>query len=327
MNGLADRHGREFRYLRLSLTEACNFRCSYCLPEGFRPCAGSASPLDPGEILNLATAFVAMGVEKIRLTGGEPTLRSELVQIIEDLRGLDGLREIALTTNGFRLPALLRNLKQAGLDTLNVSVDSLRPKRFEAITGRDGLRKVLESVENALDLGFGSVKINAVLLKGINDDELADVAEFVRHRPVHWRWIELMRTGSNGDYFRRHFLSATDLASRFATGGWRETSRSPTAGPARSFVHPDFRGSLGFISPYATDFCLTCNRLRVSSTGALRLCLFGDGQSSLRPLLVSAAQRPELEEKVSSLLHWKMPAHRLAAENFGDMNNLSMIGG
>jgi cyclic pyranopterin phosphate synthase len=283
--------------------------------------------LHPGEILNLATAFVAMGIEKIRLTGGEPTLRRDLVKIVEDLRGLEGLREIALTTNGFRLPGLLRELKQAGLDTLNVSVDSLRPGRFAAITGRDGLNRVLDSIEQALDLGFGSVKINAVLLKGLNDDETAEVAEFVRKRPVHWRWIELMRTGDNGDYFRRHFLSATDLAARFVESGWREDSRPATAGPARLFVHQDFRGSLGFISPYATDFCRACNRLRVSNTGALRLCLFGDGQFSLRSLLTSPDQRDELEDKVRALLHWKAPSHRLAAGDFGDLKNLAMIGG
>lgn len=326
MNTLSDRHGRSFKYLRLSLTEACNFRCSYCLPDGYRPCS-TETPLSLWEVLNLVQAFAGMGVEKVRLTGGEPTLRGDLVGIVAALKEIPGLREVALTTNGFRLPGLLRELKNAGLDTLNVSVDSLRRERFKAITGRDALERVLESVERALDLGFGAVKINAVLLKGINDDEAAEVAEFVRNRPVHWRWIELMRTGTNADYFERHSLSAVGLATEFGESGWRETSRSMTAGPARVFAHPNFQGTLGFISPYAADFCKTCNRLRVSSMGALRLCLFGEGQLSLRQLLSSPVHRRELEEKVRMLLNWKAPSHGLAAGNFGDMQTLSMIGG
>lgn len=327
MEGLIDGHGREFRYLRLSLTEACNFRCSYCLPDGYRRCAESAAPLQFEEIMNLGAAFVAMGVDKIRLTGGEPTLRGDLLRIIEGLRGIDGLREIALTTNGFRLLALSRDLRRAGLDILNVSVDSLRPERFAAITGRDRLREILDGIEQALELGFGAVKINAVLLKGINDDEIADVIEFIRDRPVHWRWIELMRTGSNGDYFRRHFLRSADLISRIEKENWREIPRPVTAGPARLFARSGFRGTLGFIDPSGADFCRACNRLRVTNTGALRLCLFGEGQFSLRPWLASAAQCSDLQDKVRSLLRQKAPSHRLEIGNFGDVKNFAAIGG
>lgn len=323
---LEDGHGREFRYLRLSLTEACNFRCSYCLPNGYRPCSKD-SPLSRAEILRLARAFAGMGIEKIRLTGGEPSLRRDLIEIVADLKTVPGLREVALTTNGFRLPALVEDLRHAGLDALNVSVDSLKPERFREITGHDALAGILKGIDRAIEIGLPLVKVNAVLLKGINDDEVAEVAAFIRDRPVQWRWIELMRTGTNRDYFARHHSSTAWLATRFAMDGWMERQSVRTGGPAKVFAHPGFMGSLGFISPYATDFCRSCNRLRVSHRGALRLCLFGEGDVPLRQWLMSDDQVPVFQAHVRAALERKPISHRLAEGNFGDMRALASIGG
>lgn len=323
---LADGFGRRFPYLRLSLTEACNFSCSYCLPNGYQA-DGRPRFLDVDEIGRLVRAFATLGMHKIRLTGGEPSLRRDLEQVIERVAGTPGIRKVAITTNGTLLPRRLPGWHRAGLTALNVSMDSLRRERFHAITGHDRLPDILEGLELAQALGLPSVKLNAVLLRGLNDDELPAWMAFLRERPLSVRFIELMRTGDNADYFQRHHLGASTVVEQLLAAGWRLRPRASDAGPAREYTHPEHRGSIGVIAPYARDFCQGCNRLRVTARGDLRLCLFGEFGVPLRPLLQHDDDRDALLARITTQLGLKAAGHGLHQGRTGLTPNLASIGG
>ncbi|KRG83945.1 MULTISPECIES: GTP 3',8-cyclase MoaA [Stenotrophomonas] len=326
MSQLTDGFGRSFPYLRLSLTEACNFRCSYCLPDGYHA-DGRPRFLAVDEIARLVRAFATLGMHKIRLTGGEPSLRRDLTRIIATVARVPGIRKVAITTNGTRLPRYLPDWYQAGLTALNVSVDSLQRERFHAITGHDRLPEVLEGIAMAQALGLQSVKLNAVLLRDRNDDELPAWMEYLRERALSVRFIELMRTGDNGDYFQRHHLRADVLVEQLQAAGWSLRPRAADAGPAREYVHPAYRGSIGIIAPYSRDFCAGCNRLRVTARGDLRLCLFGDFGVALRPLLQSDADHDALLARITTQLGLKAAGHGLHQGRTGLTPHLASIGG
>jgi cyclic pyranopterin phosphate synthase len=285
---LQDAHGRRFPYLRLSLTEACNFRCSYCLPEGYQA-QGRASFLRVEEIARLVRALAGLGMRKVRLTGGEPSLRRDLAEVIATVAGTPGVEQVAMTTNGRLLARRAAQWRAAGLDALNVSMDSLDAARFARITGDAHFHEVREGVDAALGLGLRAVKLNAVLLRDCNDDELPAWMEYVRGRPLSVRFIELMRTGDNQAYFERHHLAPDGLEAQLRAAGWARQPRPVEAGPAREYAHPEYLGRIGFITPYARDFCASCNRLRVTARGDLRLCLFGETGVPLRHLLQDTA--------------------------------------
>lgn len=324
MKPLVDSFGRVFRYLRLSLEDACNFRCVYCLPGGYHK-ASEEPPLSIEEIRRLARAFAAMGVWKVRLTGGEPTTRRDLPEAIRAVSQTPGMRRLALSTNGHRLAELAGALREAGLDAVNVSVDSLKPERFARITGRDVLPAVLEGIHRCLTLGL-ETKINAVLLQGTRD-ELDDFLELTRREPLGVRFIELMRTSDNAAVFESSHLKAENLLRHLKLSGWMETPRLPDDGPARRFVKPGHAGSVGVIAPYAPDFCSTCNRLRVTSRGGLRLCLFAEADFSLRHLLQDDASQERLESTVRDLLSRKEISHYLPEGRFGNARHFAMMGG
>lgn len=326
MSQLTDGFGRSFPYLRLSLTEACNFRCSYCLPDGYHA-DGRPRFLAVDEIARLVRAFATLGMHKIRLTGGEPSLRRDLTRIIATVARVPGIRKVAITTNGTRLPRYLPDWYQAGLTALNVSVDSLQRERFHAITGHDRLPEVLEGIAMAQALGLQSVKLNAALLRDRNDDELPAWMEYLRERALSVRFIELMRTGDNGDYFQRHHLRADVLVEQLQAAGWSLRPRAADAGPAREYVHPAYRGSIGIIAPYSRDFCAGCNRLRVTARGDLRLCLFGDFGVALRPLLQSDADHDALLARITTQLGLKAAGHGLHQGRTGLTPHLASIGG
>ncbi|OEZ00527.1 MULTISPECIES: GTP 3',8-cyclase MoaA [Stenotrophomonas] len=326
MTQLTDGFGRRFPYLRLSLTEACNFSCSYCLPNGYQA-DGRPRFLEVDEIGRLVRAFATLGMHKIRLTGGEPSLRKDLEQIIERVAGVPGIRKVAITTNGTLLPRRLPGWHRAGLTALNVSLDSLRRERFKAITGHDRLPEIQEGLALAQALGMESVKLNAVLLRGLNDDELPEWMAFLRDRPISVRFIELMRTGDNADYFERHHLRASVVVDQLLAAGWRLRPRAADAGPAREYTHPDHRGSIGVIAPYSKDFCQGCNRLRVTARGDLRLCLFGEFGVPLRPLLQHEDDRDALLARITTQLGLKAAGHGLHQGQTGLTPNLASIGG
>ena len=325
-SGLVDNYDRAFPYLRLSITDICNFRCEYCLPDGYS-CSSKPKFLTLDEIRRLVTAFAELGVWKIRLTGGEPSVRKDFSEIIDMVSHTAGIETMAFTTNGYRLKDNAQKWFDAGMRKLNVSVDSLNPETFHKITGHDKLPSVLAGIEESLAVGYDSVKVNVVLLKGINETSLPDYLEYVKERHVTVRFIELMQTGDNLDYFKKRHLSAEVVRNQLLERGWVENIRVNGAGPAVNFTHPDYLGAIGLIAPYSKDFCLGCNRLRITATGDLRLCLFGDVGIPLRDLLQSDDQKQELQMRVMKQLNYKKSSHFLAQGETGLIPNLSSTGG
>ena len=323
---LVDNYDRAFPYLRLSITDICNFRCEYCLPDGYK---GSGKPnfLTLDEIRRLVTAFAELGVWKIRLTGGEPSVRKDFNEIIDLISHVPGIRNTAFTTNGYRLAKNAEHWFEAGMRNLNVSIDSLDQKMFHKITGHDRLPDVLAGIEQALTIGYDSVKVNVVLLKGYNDTALESYLDYIQNRSVTVRFIELMQTGDNLAYFKERHLSADVIRDQLLARGWTQNIRVNGAGPAVNFTHPDYQGAIGLIAPYSKDFCLGCNRLRITATGDLRLCLFGDIGIPLRDLLQHDDQKNELQLRVMKQLDYKKSSHFLAQGETGMIPNLSSTGG
>jgi cyclic pyranopterin phosphate synthase len=322
---LVDPDGRSMTYLRLSISDVCNFRCQYCLPEGYSPQRKKFLSVD--EIRRLLTAFAELGMSKLRLTGGEPTIRSDFTEIAAVAAGIPGIQKLAFSTNGYRLYQNAERWRRTGLTAVNVSVDSLDPATFRRVTGHDRLREVLAGVERAVAEDFEQVKINAVLLRGINDDRIDDFLEWVRDKPVGVRFIELMQTGDNLSYFYKHHVSADFLRQKLLTAGWQIQERAQDAGPAIEFRHTDYQGAAGIIAPYSRDFCRGCNRLRVTATGNLRLCLFGDAGAPLRHLLQADDQKTLLQHKIVEALGYKRSSHFLAQGDTGATLHLASVGG
>lgn len=325
MDRLIDRFGRRFRYLRLSVTEVCNFRCTYCLPEGFKK-TQPLSFLSPAEIGRLVETFARLGVGKVRLTGGEPSVRRDLGEIIGRVGAVAGVDKVALTTNGWNLRRHIAEWRAAGLTNLNISIDSLDPDQFRRITGHDRLGDVLRGLDAALAHGMPAVKVNAVLLKDAAAAGFEDFAAFVRDRPVAVRFIELMRTGDNADYFDRQHVSGQVLKFWLEQRGWTARARAVDDGPATEYQHPEFAGRIGLIAPYAPGFCDSCNRLRVTARGKLRLCLFGEGGVELRDLL-GQDDSEALAERIAGALVGKSAGHRLGEGRTGDTRQLAQVGG
>lgn len=325
---LTDAFARKFYYLRLSITDVCNFRCTYCLPDGYKP-GGVINNgfLTVDEIRRVTRAFASLGTEKVRLTGGEPSLRRDFTDIIAAVRENDAIRQIAVTTNGYRLARDAAAWRDAGLTALNVSVDSLDARQFHAITGQDKFQQVMAGIDAAFDAGFEKVKVNTVLMRDVNHHQLDTFLAWVQPRPIQLRFIELMETGEGSSLFRKHHISGQVLRDELLRRGWIHQIRQRSDGPAQVFCHPDYAGEIGLIMPYEKDFCATCNRLRVSSVGKLHLCLFGEGGVSLRDLLEDDAQQSALEERISAALLEKKQTHFLHQNNTGITQNLSYIGG
>ena len=324
---LVDAFQRHYYYLRLSITDQCNFRCNYCLPNGYQPEANKPSFLTLSEITRVARAFAAMGTEKIRLTGGEPTLRKDFLTIAESVANVEGIRHVALTTNGYRMAKDVADWKRAGITSVNVSVDSLDPRMFHQITGINKFDEVMRGIDRAFDVGYHKVKVNSVLMKNLNDHEFNQFLAWVKNRPIQMRFIELMQTGEMDSFFERHHLSGEFLAQKLLSQGWQLQRRAATDGPAKVFSHPDYQGEIGLIMPYEKNFCASCNRLRVSAKGKLHLCLFGEEGIELRDLLQSEEQQGVLQSRIFSALQGKREHHYLHQGDSGIRNHLASIGG
>lgn len=328
MPQFTDAWARSFYYLRLSITDVCNFRCTYCLPDGYMPgSTRNKSFLSLDEIRRVTRAFTAAGTEKIRLTGGEPSMRRDFTDIIAAVRENAALRQIAVTTNGYRMARDVQSWRDAGLTHINVSVDSLDARQFHAITGQNKFAEVMAGIDAAFDAGFEKVKVNSVLMRDVNSQSLDTFLAWIRTRPIQLRFIELMETGEGGDLFQRHHISGEVIRDRLIVQGWQRQPRGRSDGPAQVFRHPDYQGEVGLIMPYEKDFCASCNRLRVSATGKLHLCLFGDGGVELRDLLASDAQQGELQARIAHSLGQKKQTHFLHQGQTGITQNLSFIGG
>lgn len=324
---LHDSFQRRFSYLRLSVTDVCNFKCVYCLPNGYTKAKQAQKPLNLNEIKNLVHGFATLGFSKVRITGGEPTIRKDILEIISIVANTPGISQVALSTNGYKLEEMASNLQKAGVNKINVSVDCLDEKRFEKITGKANLKKILAGIDIALSLKYHAVKINAVLLKECADQDVEDFINFTKSIPVTVRFIELMQTGSNLPLFRESHVSADFIKTKLIKAGWKILPREIDAGPAVEFEHPDYQGRIGIIAPYSKDFCSTCNRLRTTSQGGLKLCLFSDKDYDLRPMLQQEEQMPELIERIRNLITYKSSSHFLQDGNYGNTSHFARIGG
>jgi cyclic pyranopterin phosphate synthase len=279
------------------------------------------------EIENLIAAFAEVGTQKIRITGGEPTLRKDFTDIIRAVADNDKIKTIATTTNGYRLEKHAREWYDAGLRRINVSVDSLDPKMFYQITGENKFDEVMRGIDAALDAGFERVKINAVLLKGLNDKDLPRFLHWIKNTPIDLRFIELMETGLGRDYFQAHHLAGSDIRSQLIADGWGLDQSAVDDGPAQNFSRDDHKGRIGLIMPYDKHFCASCNRLRVSANGKLHLCLFTENGVDLRDLLQDSSQRPELIQRLHGQLAQKKETHFLHDGITGVTQHLASIGG
>ncbi|WP_340678683.1 GTP 3',8-cyclase MoaA [Paraglaciecola sp.] len=321
---LEDKFGRRFHYLRLSITDVCNFSCTYCLPDGYA-CDSDRDFLSVAEISTLVSAFAKLGTSKIRLTGGEPSLRKDLPQIIEQCAATKGIKHVAMTSNGYKLDKCVDEWVAAGLNSINISIDSLDPRMFASITGHDKLESILVGIDKALTLGL-KVKVNAVLMRQYNAAEFAGFLNWVKQMPISLRLIELMQTGDNVSFFNDNHVSGEPLKQQLLQQGWGQIIRDKAAGPAQEFYHPDYAGNIGLIMPYSKDFCATCNRLRIAATGKLHLCLFADQGLDIRPFLQNNDQAG-LQRELVNLLGNKEATHWLQDGYTGGTKHLAMLGG
>lgn len=323
---LVDNFNRKFEYLRLSITDECNFKCNYCLPDGYQR-THKKQFLSGSEIKNLVSAFAELGTKKVRITGGEPSLRKDFSAIISCIAHTPGIEKVATTTNGFNLSKNAQHWFDAGLNSINVSVDSLDAKTFHLITGKNIFQKVMEGVSAASSAGFSQVKINSVLMKGLNDDNLELFIQWIKGQPIQLRFIELMQTEDNGEFFNRHHLSGQSIKDKLLKAGWIQKVPLSHDGPAQVFTHKDYQGEVGLIMPYSKNFCDSCNRLRVSSVGRLHLCLFGEEGIDLRDLLNSPADKEKLKARIVAALADKKISHYLTLGKMGGTPHLASIGG
>lgn len=310
---LTDTFGRGHTYLRISLTERCNLRCTYCMPEEGVPLKPTSAQLTASEIERLARLFVSEGVTKIRLTGGEPLVRKDIVEIAERIGRLDGLRELAITTNAILLEDRLPALKAAGLTHLNISLDTLRPERFKKITRRGGMEVVVAAIEAALEAGYGvpeqPLKINAVVMRTVNDDELASFVAWTRDAPIQVRFIEYMPFDGNG-WNRTELVPLTEMRACIEEAfGPVEALPGEPEDTATAFRVPGFVGSFGFIASMTTPFCAGCNRLRMTADGSFKVCLFGPKEVSLRDMIRAGATDDELRAVIGVAVRGKKAAH------------------
>jgi len=329
---LRDSYNRPIRDLRVSLTDRCNFRCFYCLPHGEPPIAPKEQMLSYEEIDYVCEIFVGLGIEKIRLTGGEPMLRRDIETIIRKLSRLkaSGLQDLALTTNGYYLPDRAQSLKDAGLDRVTISLDSLKRDVFKRMTGVDVLDKVLNGIAATKKAGLEPIKINAVIVRGHNEDEVADFAAFAREHDVKMRFIEFMPLDSGHEWAREDVVSGKEIreriSERFPLVRVDVARGSDTS--ARYRFADGAPGEIGIIAPVTEAFCGACSRIRLTSDGQIRTCLFSTIEHSLRDVIRSGASREEIVDYIRSVILKKEPRHFINDPGFvTPSRTMSFIGG
>lgn len=312
---MLDRYEREIDYLRLSVTGSCDCRCPYCVPRG--ETARCSSLLSADELTELARAAVSCGVRKIRLTGGEPLLREDIVELCRGMALIPGLEELCLTTNGIHLARLAPELKRAGVSRLNVSLDTLLPERFQRLTGHDCLGEVLHGIEAAQRQGFDRIKLNVVLMAGINEDEIPNLIAFGGKRALDVRFIELMPIGPCAAFAQSHYLPAEAVLE--ACPELRPAGRD---GVAQLYALPGGAGRVGLIRPISHKFCAQCSRIRIDSGGTLRPCLHSTDGVPLRGL-----RGRELEDAIRAGIQSKPRGHALSAGAVCQTQTMYQIGG
>lgn len=322
-NRLVDNFGREHSYLRISVTDRCNLRCFYCMPHEGIEWLDKKKLLNFDEIERLARVFVNMGVEKIRLTGGEPLVRKELPRLIERLSAIEGLRYLSMTTNAMLLEQYAEAIAHAGITHLNISLDSLKPDRLQKITGRDCFDPVMKGIEKALAIGFPSIKLNVVMIAGVNEDELFDFVEFVKDKPINVRFIEFMPFRNN-DWNIDRVFSYREMLERIETRYSLSPLEVEPSAVAKDYALAGAKGTVSFVTSMSESFCGSCNRLRLTSDGSIKSCLFYPAEVSLRDALREGAD----DEKIARLIQFclgKKPEAHPPAEEIAAAENRAMI--
>ena len=323
---LTDQFGRSIEYLRISVTDRCNFRCTYCMPLAGLPWLPKTDILSYEEIVAVVEQLAPLGLRRIRLTGGEPTIRPQLTRLVSQLRGVRGVQDIALSTNGVTLPELAQPLRDAGLDRINMSADSLRSDRITAIARRTTAFDPVQSLVAAEAAGLTPIKVNVVVMRGVNDDEVEDFAQLTREHPWHVRFIELMPVGDMRALTWEHVVPASEILDRLSVAESLVPDDGPVRGngPAAYYRYPGAPGTIGVITPMSHSYCGSCNRVRLTADGRLRTCLFGDHEVNLRDALRSNAP---LEPLFREALASKPREHSLLQLQVGGLRALSEIGG
>ena len=323
---LRDQFGRSIEYLRISVTDRCNFRCLYCMPVEGLAWLPKTEILSYEEIATVVRQLAPLGLRRLRITGGEPTIRPSIERLVAMLRDVPQVEDIALSTNGVRLPELARPLRDAGLDRVNISADSLRPERIAAIARRNLGFDPVVAAEAAEAAGLSPIKLNMVVMRGINDDEIVDFARLTLNHPWHVRFIELMPVGDLRELTAEHIVPSTEVLDRAAVLGALEPGGGPPRGngPAAYYHFSGAPGSLGVITPMTHTYCGSCNRVRLTANGRLRTCLFGDHEVDLRTPL--RAGEP-LESYFRRALAEKPKEHALLQLRVGGLRALSEVGG
>ncbi|NBC16786.1 MAG: GTP 3',8-cyclase MoaA [Bacteroidetes bacterium] len=320
---LSDGFGRQHTYLRISLVERCNLRCRYCMPEEDPEWTPDAQILTTEEVIRLARLFVEEGVTKIRLTGGEPLLRRDIETITEGIGPLPGLETLALTTNGLLLPKKFDRLQRAGLNLLNISLDTLRPDRFEQVTQRRGFDLVLAAIDEALARGYEPLKINCVVMRGVNDDEATDFVAWTEDKPLEVRFIEFMPFDGNR-WDDTHLVPYQELIERIRQRFPLVRQQDGPNDTSKTYRVPGFTGTVGFITSMTDPFCEGCNRLRITADGNLKVCLFGRAEVSLRDALRDGASDDDLRGIISAAVGRKHARHA-GMYTLAQMENRPMI--
>ncbi|NUP55624.1 MAG: GTP 3',8-cyclase MoaA [Gemmatimonadaceae bacterium] len=324
---LIDQFGRTIQYLRISVTDRCNFRCRYCMPLEGLPWLPKSDILSYEEIAEVVRQLAPLGLRRVRLTGGEPTIRPQVSRLVAMLRAVPQVEDIALSTNGVKLPALASELAAAGLDRVNISADSLRADRIVAIARRDLGFDPVQAAMAAESVGLDPIKLNVVVMRGTNDDEVVDFARLTLEHPWHVRFIELMPVGEMETLTDEHVVPSDEVLSRISTAlGRLEASGGPARGngPAAYWRLAGARGTIGVITPMTHTYCGSCNRVRLTADGRLRTCLFGDHEVDLRTPLRSGIP---LEPFVRQAMAEKPQAHALLSRRNGGLRALSQVGG
>jgi cyclic pyranopterin phosphate synthase len=323
---LQDQFGRRIEYLRISVTDRCNFRCVYCMPEEGMEWLPKSAILSYEEIAEVVRQLAPLGLRRLRITGGEPTIRPQIHELIRMLRAVPDITDIALSTNGVRLPEIAPMLREAGLDRVNMSVDSLRPDRIAVIARRNLGFDPVRAACAAQDAGLAPIKMNMVVMRGINDDEIEAMARLTLEHPWHVRFIELMPVGDLRALTWEHVVPSDEILARLrAIAPLTPTAGPPRGnGPAAYYQWPDAAGSIGVITPMTHTYCESCNRVRLTADGRLRTCLFGDHEVDLRSPL--RAGEP-LESHFRRALAEKPKEHQLLQMKIGGLRALSQVGG
>ncbi|MDD5094726.1 MAG: GTP 3',8-cyclase MoaA [Dehalococcoidia bacterium] len=324
---MSDSFHRPINYLRISVTDRCNLRCIYCMPhEGIR-LLSHGDVLSYEEVCLIAKAAAEVGITKVRITGGEPLVRAHLSSLIRMLSEIEGIDDLSLTTNGILLSSYAQELKEAGLKRVNVSLDTLRPERFEKITRVGKLEDTLRGILSAQAAGLRPVKINMVVMRGINDDELVDFARATIEQEWHIRFIEFMPVGEQAPKWESWFMPVSDIMERISVLGPLDPHLLAGNGPAKYFSFPQAKGTIGFISAVSEHFCFKCNRLRLTADGKLRPCLLSDGEIDLREPLRRGASLEEIKGLMKQAIAAKPEGHKLEVGTTARNRNMCQIGG